>query len=268
MLRSLLINTTLVLAGIYLLLCAVMYFAQEKLLFFPEVLPANHAFPFPNRPEEVWLTMTDGTRIHALYFAVPRPKGAVLYLHGNGGSLNSWGREAESLNAAGFAVLLPDYPGYGRSGGSLKNEKQLHETGTLAYAYLKAKFPETDITVVGRSLGTGMATLLAKENQPRALILISPYTSITEQALRRFPFVPPFLVKYPLPTEKWIGDVRCPVTLIHGTDDDVIPYECSRRLLPLIRSTGKLVTVEGAGHNDLHGFEAYREAMAEALRAR
>lgn len=265
MVRTVLLNTTLTFAGLYLLLCASIYFAQEKLLFFPEILPKSHSFEFPNRPKELWLTMQNGIRINALYFTVTNPKGVVLYLHGNGGSLKSWGRVAESINDTGYDVLLPDYPGYGKSGGSLTSEKQLHETASLAYTFLKTKYPEANITIIGRSLGSGLATRLAKENRPCALILISPYTSITKQALCRFPFLPPFLVKYALPTEKWIGGVRCPITLIHGTSDDVIPYSCSQELLPLIRSSGKLVTIDGAGHNNLHNSPEYKDAMAEVL---
>lgn len=265
MVRTILLNTTLTLAGLYLLLCTAIYFAQEKMLFFPEILPANHPFEFPNRPKELWLTMQNGTQIDALYFTVPTPKGAVLYLHGNGGSLKSWGRVAESINDAGYDVLLPDYPGYGKSDGSITSEKQLHQTASLAYTYLKTKYAEANITIIGRSLGSGLATRLAKENQPRALVLISPYTSITKQALRRFPFLPPFLVKYALPTEKWIGEVRCPITLIHGTNDDVIPYSCSQELLPLIHSSGKFVTIDGAGHNNLQESPEYKDAMVEVL---
>ncbi|MBC8135255.1 MAG: alpha/beta fold hydrolase [Fibrella sp.] len=265
MVRSILLNTALAFAAIYLLLCGALFFAQEKLLFFPDVLSANYTFEHPGRHKEAWLTTKSGSRIHALHFTVTNPKGAVLYLHGNGGSLRSWGRVAEPLNAAGYDVFLPDYPGYGKSSGSLNNENQLHETAALAYAHLKTTNPEANITVVGRSLGTGIATRLAKENRPRALVLISPYTSIAGQALRRFPFLPPFLVKYALPTERWIGGVRCPVTLIHGTRDEVIPYSCSQELLPLIRSSGKLVTVDGAGHNDLQNSPEYKDAMAATL---
>ncbi len=265
MLRAVVMNIGIVLAAIYVVVCGVLFFVQEHLIFYPQVLSTAYAFDFPGRHEEVWLTTKGGTRLNALYFTVPRPKGAILYLHGNGGSLRGWGREAQSLNAAGYDVLLPDYPGYGKSGGTLSGEAQLHETATLAYAYLKARYPETQLTVIGRSLGTGMATRVAALNHPRALILITPYFSLTEQALSRFPFIPPFIVKYPIPTRDWIGDVRCPVTLIHGTRDDVIAYSGSRKLLPLIRSTGKLVTIEGAGHNDLQDYDGYKAAMAEAL---
>ena len=268
MFRSLLLGTALTLAVLYLLVCGSLYFAQEKLLFFPEVLPASYRFEFPGRHEEVWLTRKDGTQINALYFTVARSKGAVLYLHGNhgnGGSLASWGRVGESFNRAGYDVFLPDYPGYGKSGGSLSNEAELHETGALAYTFLRDRYPEDRITLVGRSLGTGVATRLAKNNHPRALVLISPYTSITDRASSRFPFLPPFLVKYPLRTEEWIGAVRCPVTLIHGTGDQVISYACSQKLLPLIHSSGKLVTIDGGGHNDLQDYSEYKEAIAEVL---
>lgn len=265
MFRSLLLGTVLTLAVLYLLVCGSLYFAQEKLLFFPEVLAAGHRFDFPGRHEEIWLTGKNRARINALYFTVPHSKGAVLYLHGNGGSLRSWGRVGESFNRAGYDVFLPDYPGYGKSDGTLSNEAELHETGALAYAFLRARYSEDKVTLVGRSLGTGIATRLAKENSPRTLVLISPYTSITDRALSRFPFLPPVLVKYSLRTEEWIGVVRCPVTLIHGTSDQVIPYSCSQKLLPLIHSSGILVAVDGAGHNDLQNFSEYRNAMGEVL---
>ena len=89
----------------------------------------------------------------------------------------------------------------------------------MFYNYLKEDYNEEDITLYGRSLGTGIATYLASKNNPRQLILETPYYSILDVAKDRFPIFPvKKLLKYEFPTHQFIKQVSCPITIFHGTN--------------------------------------------------
>ena len=253
-----------VLAACYCLLCGCLFLGQERLIFLPTRLPPDYRFPFREPFEELSLP-SGGETLSALLFKADRPRGAVLYLHGNGGCLAEWGSVVPPFLASGYDVLVIDYRGYGKSTGAIRSEADLLQDGEAGYAELARRRPEGEIVVLGRSLGSGVAAWLARAHHPRLLILESPYFSLRDLAGRSVPFVPRFLLKYQLRTDLWIGEAACPVVLIHGTQDEVIPHESSVRLLPLIRSPHELVSVEGAGHNDLDEFPESRRALARIL---
>jgi alpha-beta hydrolase superfamily lysophospholipase len=190
----------------------------------------------------------------------------VLYFHGNAGSLRSWGTVAETFVERGYDVLMPDYRGYGKSSGHIASEQMLHHDAALAYRYLLEHYPEEQIVIYGRSIGSGIATYLAKSHRPRMLILETPSVSLFEIVRQHYPFVPGALLKYPLRTDLWIGDVACPVYLFHGTSDDLIPHAASERLAALVRSEHQLMIIVGAGHNDLGNFEQYSQQLDRILR--
>jgi fermentation-respiration switch protein FrsA (DUF1100 family) len=160
-----------------------------------------------------------------------------------------------------------DYRGYGQSGGSIAGEAQLHADMAAVYTWVAARYPEEQVVLYGRSLGSGLAARLAAEHRPRLLILESPFYSLEAIARRQFPFVPPFLLKYPLRTWSWIGQVGCPVMIIHGTADEVVPFADGERLAASVAAPLRFYPVAGGGHNDLARFPAYWEAIDEILGA-
>ncbi len=249
----------------YLLVCALFYVYQERIIFYSEVTAADFEYSFPHAHEEVTLEV-DGATIHALHFKVDRSRGAVLYLHGNAGSLSSWGSIASDFIEHGYDVLIPDYRGYGKSTGKITSERMLLGDAEEAYEYLERRHPEDRIIVYGRSLGTGIAAYLAATRSPKMLILESAYYSLRDVARRQFPFLPPVLLKYPLRTDLWITDVSCPIYLFHGTRDEFVPYESSERLLPRIRAKRELFAIHGGGHNDLGEFAEYHKRLDGLLR--
>ncbi|PLS77646.1 MAG: alpha/beta hydrolase [Chloroflexi bacterium] len=260
--QQMLVTLGLSLVFIYVVICALLYAVQERLLFYPEVLPPRYTFNFSTRFNEVTLP-AEGATLHALHFTVDEPKGVVLYLHGNAGSVRTWGLVASDFVAHNYDVLIPDYRGYGKSTGTLTGERMLQDDAAIMYSYLLQRYPEQQIVVYGRSLGTGLAVALAATHDPKLLILETPYVSLQALATAQFPWVPGFLFKYPFRTDRLIGAVKSPVVLFHGTNDDVIPYAASEQLLPLIRSHHKLVTIEGGGHNNLRDFPAYQHHLAQ-----
>jgi hypothetical protein len=255
---------------IYILMAGgFMYFKQENMIFAPEALPPDFKFAFPERFEELdW--SVDGARINALHFRAAKPKGIVLYFHGNAGSLKSWGDVVSDFTRRGYDIVIPDYRGFGKSTGRIESEKMLHDDAQTAFNHVKKIFPENQIILYGRSIGTGIAVHLARTNRPRMVILESPYLNLLNMAVRYYPLVPrpllSLLVRYPMRTDHWIADVSCPVYLFHGTNDNVIPFNESEQLSKLIRSKHELIAVPEGGHNNLADFRQYRDALDRILR--
>lgn len=254
-----------VVAALYVLLCGVLYFKQEKLLFGPVHLPASYQFRFPGQFEERWTTAADGTRLLGLLFKAPESKGLLFYLHGNGGALNSWGEAAATYTALGYDVFLLDYRGYGKSGGTISSQAQLLADVDTVYRLLLPEYPENRTVILGYSLGTGPATWLAARHHPKLLILQAPYFSMRDMATRLYPFVPGFVLRYPMPTNELIGQVRAPIVLFHGDRDEVIPAASSRRLKALLKPGDQLISLPGAGHNGMADNPDYRREVARLL---
>ena len=252
-------------AALYVLLCGVLYFKQESLLFLPIKLPADHAFHFPSAFEERWITVDDGTRLNSLLFRVPNSKGLVFYLHGNSGALDSWGEAAAAYTDLGYDVFLLDYRGYGKSGGKIASQAQLLSDVQTAYQQLLPEYAEARTVILGYSVGTGPATWLAAQQHPKLLILQAPYFSMRDLATRLYPFVPGFLVRYPLPTNELIGQVSAPIVLFHGDQDEVIYHGSSVRLKELLKPTDQLVVLPGAGHGGMTDNPIYRRELAKLL---
>ena len=249
--------------------CGFFYFRQENIIFYPEVLPPDFKYSFPTRFDEITLPV-DGAAINALHFKTENPRGVVLYFHGNAGNLGGWGEVALEFTRRGYDVLIPDYRGFGKSAGKIKNEEMLHRDAAVAYNYLKERYPENQIIIYGRSIGTGIAVYLAKSVKPRMILLESPFFSLKDLAKYHHPYMPAQLLglvlKYPMRTDLWISDVSCPVYLFHGTKDDIVPYSSSEQLFKLIKAEKKLVTIPGGGHNDLSDFSLYHEQLDKILK--
>jgi fermentation-respiration switch protein FrsA (DUF1100 family) len=235
---------------------------QHKLIFFPEKLPKEFQFQFDSQPEEVNFII-DRTNINGLFFDAGKEKEIVLYFHGNAGSLRTWGYVGEELfEKLKRNILLIDYRGFGKSEG-FPGEKKLYSDAQYIYDLTKKSYPEDRIIVYGRSIGTCIAVDLASKNNPGFLVLESPLTNIKDLAKKYFPFLPTFLIRYKFDNSSKIQDVTCPIYLLHGDSDEIIPYKHSLRLQEHIRSKNRLFTLRGGHHNDLSDFEMYDEILKE-----
>jgi len=239
---------------------------QQKLIFRPEKLEASYQFSFEHPFEELHFKKSDGAKLNALYFTVTHPKGVILYFHGNKGSLKRWGTIASEFTAYGYNVLVMDYRGYGKSTGEL-SEPNLQNDARFFYKELQQQFPEDQIIVYGRSLGTHFATLVASENKPQRLILESPFTTMMDVAQARFPILPvKYVLKFPFNSSQCIGELSSPLTVFHGTADKVVPYRLGKQLFGQAGCTDKtMVTIPGGSHNDLAAFKAYHSELERVL---
>lgn len=257
----------IVILSIYIITNVAAYFLQERFLFKPEKLPADFEFKYPNQKSvEHNLYVGDDVRINGVHFSISEPKGVVLYLKGNSRSIKGWGKFAVDFTRLGFDVVMVDYRGFGKSKGLRKSEKDIKHDMQRVYDILKSRVDEKYITIYGRSMGSGFATKLASNNNPRMLILESPYYSMTKMAKRYIPFMPASLIlKYPLRTYKWIKYVSCPIKIIHGTKDKLIPYKSSLALSNINPKVTRLYSVIGGGHNDLYTHEEYHRMLEEII---
>ena len=124
------------------------------------------------------------------------------------------------------------------------------------------------IVIYGRSMGSGFATKLASTNNPRLLILESPYYSMMRMAKRYIPFLPiAIAMRFPIKTYKWIQYVNCPIKIIHGTSDRLVPFKNAIGLSKIRPKFSRLYPIVGGGHNNLHTFEEYHRMLEEILRS-
>lgn len=244
-----------------------LYFLQEKMIFLPRPLAPDFEFSFSEPFQEFDLEAEDGATLNALYFPVKEAKGLILYYHGNAGNLERWGRIVSYFPSQGYSVVVMDYRGYGKSKGK-RTESALRRDALLFYKHaLSLGYDNQSIIVYGRSLGASLATYVASEENPSQLVLETPFFNLTDVAQHRFPFLPVGkLLKYRFPSDEFIQNVRCPITIFHGTEDQVVPIESGKKLFQVIRNNpARFYTIDGGKHNNLIEFKSFKSGLKETL---
>ena len=256
----------LVLIAAYIAISILLYVLQDYLMFKPEKLPADFQFHYENQETEEYNVETrDGAILNGLRFKAKEPRGIVFYLKGNSKSIKGWGKFAVDFTRHGYDVLMVDYRGFGKSTGR-RTQKAIKRDMQVIYNRIKEKVEEKYIILYGRSLGSGFAAKLASMNNPRMLILDAPYYSLSKVAKKFIPFMPlSLLIKFPMPTYKWLRYVNCPIHIIHGTDDRLIPYKTSVKLSKIKPQNTTLHTVIGGGHKNLNSFESYHKMLRDII---
>jgi fermentation-respiration switch protein FrsA (DUF1100 family) len=260
------IRRILIVLGIaYCIICIGVYFLQENLLFFPKQLADDHTYNFNSAFTEINIPAESGNVLNALLFTSDSTKGIVIYFHGNAGNLESWGSVSDDFISVKYNVLVFDYAGYGKSHGKM-SEENLFKDAQSVYDYCRKKYSEDKIILYGRSIGTGIAAYVASKNHPAQLFLEAPYFSMVDLSSKLYPFLPSFILRYPLRTDLFLPKVKCPVTIFHGTEDEVIYPGSSVKLKPMLKNGDELFFIEGGHHNDLKNFESYHELLSQRLK--
>lgn len=254
-----------ILLGLYILVSILLFFFQEKLLFFPEKLDKSYKFQFEQAFEELNFPTEDGIKLNGLHFKTENAKGLIFYLHGNAGSLRNWGAIAKTYTDLDYDFFVFDYRGFGKSEGKLNGENQVFKDVQLLYDAMKKQYAEDEISVIGHSIGTGPATKLAVTNKPKQLILLTPYYSLADLTKHYYSFLPTFVLKYKFETHNYIQKCKMPITIFHGDQDKVIYYESSYKLQKHIKPTDKLIILKGQGHNGVTYNEQYRGEIRKVL---
>ena len=138
--KTFLIATLIIVVSLYLIVCGILYFFQERFIFFPQKLDKNYLFQFDEKFEERNIRTADGILLSGLLFKAPNSRGLIFYLHGNAGSLSSWGEVAATYTDLNYDVFLLDYRGYGKSEGVINSQEQFYEDIQTAYQELKKEY--------------------------------------------------------------------------------------------------------------------------------
>ncbi|MDH4068892.1 MAG: alpha/beta hydrolase [Ignavibacteria bacterium] len=237
--------------GFYLLVCLLVYFFQEQMLFFPQqnlvATPAEAGLEF----EEVSLSTNDGITLHGWFVPAGDSAPTLLYFHGNAGNISHRLESLKQFHQIGLNTLIIDYRGYGKSQGA-PDEEGLYRDADAAWHYLTAtrQIPESSIVLLGRSLGGAVAAYLAAEQSPQALILESTFTSVPDRGAELYPYLPVrFLSRMNFDSYGRLAHVRCPVLIVHSPEDEIVPYSHGRRLYEAAPEPKQFLRISG-GHND------------------
>lgn len=266
------VHLILYIAGGYILLLTIVYFLQDRLIFKPERLPQEFLYKYDVPFKELFFDISPGVRINGLHFFRPHPAGLILYLHGNTRSIKGWAKYARDFYRYNYDVVLVDYRGFGKSTGRRSENDML---GDIQHVYdqLMAQCRAQGITsqcpiiLYGRSIGSGFAAKIASDNNPRYLILDSPYYNFRKVVARFIPILPTrWVLRYHLRTDLWLPRVRCHTYILHGTRDWLIPIRHSERLRMLNPTRITLIRIHGGGHNDLPHYPEYHNFIRDILR--
>ena len=263
---------------VYIGVVVVFYAIQTKLIFTGSETQgrAEAVVRPPPGTELVALTTAKGDRVFALFGKALNPDGSprpdassrptLLYFYGNAMSLNDASEEFGRFRRLGANVLIPEYVGYGMSGGK-PGETGCRETAELALAYLESR-PDVDrgrVVVAGWSLGGAVALDLASRHPVAGVATFSTFTRMADVSRLLFPFLPAsLLLRHRFENDSKIARVGCPVLIGHGRRDRIIPFAMADRLAEAARGPVTRVTIEEADHNDF--FQAGGEQVRTALR--
>lgn len=246
---------------------AVIYFFQERVIFYPSKLPTDFKFNFKNPSTEKTLTIGK-SEVHSLYFETANAPGVIVYFHGNAGSLEGWGELAsEFVDQTGWNIWMVDYPGYGKSTGHITSEAQLHEVADAVFGEAVKLNPGKKVVIYGRSLGSGIASSLATKTTVDGLVLETPFYNVEAMAKNIFPFVPGFLVRYKLASNESLKNIKIPVLVIHGTADEIVPFDQGKKLYDEYQGPKTFVEVQGGDHNSLDSTDKFWPAVKQFLKS-
>ncbi len=236
----------------------VLWHFQRSLIYFPfDAVPAPLAVGLAG-VEAVTIATDDGERLQAWFVPAGGNAATVVVFNGNAGNRAYRAELAQGLRARGLSVLLFDYRGYGGSTGR-PTEQGLADDARAVRRHLLSR-PDVNaarIIYFGESLGAGVAVGLAVESPPAALVLRSPFTSLVDAGKVHYPWLPVgLLLRDRYASLDRIATVKCPIAVIAGDRDAIIPFSQSRALFDAAREPKTFTVIKGADHNDtdlVHG---------------
>ncbi len=254
---------------VYLGLLALIYFKQDALVFQPAMDRGFHATPasIGLSFDPVTLTTPDNETLDGWHVPAtpgPRTHGLVIVFHGNAGNISHRLDYLRMFHDLGFASLIIDYRGYGRSSGRPSEESSYVDADTAwRHATYALGYPAARIVIFGESLGGAVATQLAVARQPAALVLASTFTSVPDLGAEIYPWLPiRLLARIHFDSRDRLPHVNSPVLVIHSRQDNIIPFAHGERLFAAAQAPKRFIEIEG-GHNE--GFVFGREAWVRQL---
>jgi len=237
-----------------------LYFVQDLILFHPKPLARNYQFKFEQSFEETDIQYGKYNLSLVKFRSQKKRNGIVLFYHGNMENVEHYKKYPQIFLGNNYDVWMIDYPGFGKTTGK-RSESIMDDQAMLMYDMALQQSSADSIVIYGKSIGTGVAAFVASKKKCRRLILETPYYSIRSLARHYLPVYPvSWMVKYSFSINGYLKDVKSPITIFHGTRDEVIPYSHSMRL----KSENKkieLISIENGKHNDLTNFNLYHTTL-------
>jgi len=237
--------------GAYVGLGLILLLFQSRYLYFPERRIAMTPDSMGLSYEPVEIETDDGVTIAGWFVPAEPSRGVVLFCHGNAGNMSHRLDSIRLFNRLELSTFIFDYRGYGQSGGKTT------ETGTYrdveaAWRYLldEREIEPTEIVVFGRSLGGAIASWLAQEHTPAALIVESTFTSVPDLAAKLYPIYPVrWIGRFNYNAAEYVAKKKCPVLVVHSRDDDIIPFSHGRQLFDAASEPKEFLEIRGS-HNE------------------
>jgi len=245
-----LITLLVSLAGIYVLLSVVLYLLQNRMVFLANMpgraltaTPGDAGFAY----QDVSITTSDGVRLHGWFVAANQAKATVLFLHGNAGNISHRLDSIAIFRELGLDVFIIDYRGYGQSEGK-PSEQGTYLDARAAWEYLvnDREIAPKKIVIFGRSLGGAVASWLAAQTTPGAVILESTFTSAPDMAHRLYPFLPVRLMtrlKYSV--KENVKGLSSPLLVVHSRQDEVIPFDMGESIFAAAPEPKQMLVITG-----------------------
>lgn len=252
----------------YAAIVMLLYFFQPRLVYFPQIgrdivaTPQAYSLDF----EAVNIPTEDGETLYAWWVPAQDAHGTILFFHGNAGNISHRIDYLRMFHRLGYAMLIFDYRGYGKSTGS-PSEEGTYRDATAAWRWLTQTrgIGPGEIVYVGESLGGAVASWLAVQHAPRALVLLSTFTSAPDLGAQVYPFIPVRLIsRFSYDSLARIGQIKVPVLVAHSRDDDIVPFAHGRRIFEAAGEPKQFLEMRG-GHNDCFIF--MREEWVKVLAA-
>ena len=247
--------------GIWGFLLLLAFFFQRKLMYFPPNVKFSELEKEAESHGYIPWKSQDQSSVFGFTSPLDRNLGTIVFFHGNAEHVLDSHSLATGMNPQNnWNVALFEYPGYSKLPGS----PSMHSIMSHAYQALSTLAEYRPLILIGRSIGTGIATALARQIQPDGIILISPFSRALDIANERYFFLLPSL----LLQDRWdniasLGYVNVPVLILHGKNDTTIPIRFGLKLYQSISSSKKFIEVSGMGHNDIPEPDASHEFWAQ-----
>jgi len=240
---------------LYVLSCSALYFFQNKLIFFPPQ-PVDDVYQSVEQ-NEISYSLSEGQIAGWKINVSSQADKTILYFGGNAEDVVYMNFEAKEFNAQ--QVLAFNHPGYGKSSGKA-SQKSLYNNAIDIYDRLVKdnQLEAQNIVIVGRSLGSSVASFLAANRDNAGLILITPFDSIKNIASSQYKLFPvKYLIRHPFPTIDYIAQVKSPVLMLAAESDEIITTENLNNLKHKAGENNKLVVFPGVGHNTIQTHQRY-----------
>jgi len=239
--------------ALFALLLGIAPMIEDGFIYYPDDVVVTTPDRLGLAHEEVLLPTADGGTVHGYYvYPEETPRAYLLFSHGNAGNITGRLYVAQELVQRGMAVLLYDYRGYGKSPGT-PSEAGLYADAEAAYAWLVERAGTADrVVLYGRSLGGGVSwEMAARHPEAAGIITDATFTSVPDMAGRLVPL--PFIgaiVRTKMDNRSRVAEVALPKLLLHGAEDELIPFEMGQELHERAAPPVEFVPIPRAGHND------------------